>query len=312
MRAFVAILLLKTLALLPLRAARGLGRFVGSLVYRSSPRGAITSRQNVAVAFPELSAPQQAELARASYLETWALWFEGGATWMWPRSRLERTIVSVQGLEQLEAAAAAAEPVVILLPHLGNWELLAEVFGRRLTIVALYELPSDPGMDALVRRFRERLGATLAPMTVSGLRLVRQTLQQGGTVAILPDQVPGKRSGVHAEFFGLPALTMTLPHRLVTEHDARCFIAACTRCPEGFRVEIAPAPDAIAEPDPTTAASAMNAAIEALVRRHPEQYQWEYKRFKHLPEGYSPVYPKVGPKQNVSTNYASTKNSKKR
>ena len=31
-------------------------------------------------------------------------------------------------------------------------------------------------------------------------------------------------------------------------------------------------------------AAAVNAAIEKIVRRAPEQYQWEYKRFKRPPQ----------------------------
>lgn len=291
--------LLKLLALLPLRAARGLGRGLGRCVYRFSPRGAVTTRQNLAAAFPELSDEERHALAIASYAETWALLFEGGAIWTWPPERVEPHIEGYLGREAFEAAARSTTPMVILLPHLGNWELLAQVFGRSVDIVALYELPSDEGLDALIKHNRERFGMTLAPMTVPGLRSVRRTLEQGGNVAILPDQVPSRRSGLHAEFFGQPALTMTLAHRLITKQGARCFLATCVRTPSGFEIVISEAPDAIYSDDALISVTAMNASIEALVRQAPVQYQWEYKRFKHLPPDVPPIYPKV-PKKSLS------------
>lgn len=293
MKARLAILVLRLLGWLPLRAARRLGRFLGGLAYRWAPRGAITTRQNINVAFPELSDAEREQLTRQSYLETWALLFEGGAIWTWDPDRLESHIESFNGVEAFEQASRSDAPVVVLLPHLGNWELLAQIFGRRLDIVALYEMPSDEGMDALIKHSRERLGMTLAPMTVSGLRLVRRTLEDNGTVALLPDQVPGRRSGMHANFFGLPALTMTLAHRLISEQGARCFLASCTRTERGFDITLSEAPDAVADPDAMTSLVAMNSAIESLVRATPTQYQWEYKRFKHLPPDYPPVYPKA-------------------
>jgi len=29
----------------------------------------------------------------------------------------------------------------------------------------------------------------------------------------------------------------------------------------------------------------LNASVEAVVRKYPAEYQWEYKRFKRVPEG---------------------------
>ena len=41
---------------------------------------------------------------------------------------------------------------------------------------------------------------------------------------------------------------------------------------------------------PQRALQALNHSIETLVREAPEQYQWEYKRFKRQPEGHSRPY----------------------
>ena len=45
------------------------------------------------------------------------------------------------------------------------------------------------------------------------------------------------------------------------------------------------APPGIASADAVASATALNAGIEAFVRRSPEQYQWTYKRWSQQPEG---------------------------
>jgi KDO2-lipid IV(A) lauroyltransferase len=50
----------------------------------------------------------------------------------------------------------------------------------------------------------------------------------------------------------------------------------------------------MADEDPVMAATALNQSVENVVRRIPEQYQWEYKRFRHQPEGRPNPYKENG------------------
>jgi Kdo2-lipid IVA lauroyltransferase/acyltransferase len=120
----------------------------------------------------------------------------------------------------------------------------------------------------------------MLPIGMGGMRQFRRLFQDGQPVALLPDQVPERRAGVYAPFFGVPALTMTLAHRLIAGSDARVVLGSAVRCPGGFRIRFNAMPADIADPDPVVSATAMNRAIEALVMTAPAQYQWEYRRFK--------------------------------
>jgi KDO2-lipid IV(A) lauroyltransferase len=42
--------------------------------------------------------------------------------------------------------------------------------------------------------------------------------------------------------------------------------------------------------DIQTSLAALNRGVEAIVALAPEQYQWEYKRFRDRPAGESPAY----------------------
>jgi Kdo2-lipid IVA lauroyltransferase/acyltransferase len=64
---------------------------------------------------------------------------------------------------------------------------------------------------------------------------------------------------------------------------ARVFVAGAVRDTQGYHVffEELVAPTQ----SQTEWLTAMNAVIEAWVRRFPDQYQWEYNRFHQAPDG---------------------------
>ena len=44
------------------------------------------------------------------------------------------------------------------------------------------------------------------------------------------------------------------------------------------------------DPDPPTGIAAVNLNVQRLVEDYPEQYQWEYKRFRERPAGERKLY----------------------
>lgn len=185
---------------------------------------------------------------------------------------------------------------LIASPHLGSWEFAGLACATHAPMTSLYSPLKNKRVDAWVHRSRSVTGATLAPADREGLRLLRKALDRGEFVGILPDQSPKGASGVYAPFFGRPALTMTLLSRL-SQHCGGVpviFIAA-ERLSWGrgyrFHSVIAgrdgvPALTGNAQDDAAT----INAAVEALIRRCPAQYNWAYKRFIPAPPGYTDPY----------------------
>jgi Kdo2-lipid IVA lauroyltransferase/acyltransferase len=112
-------------------------------------------------------------------------------------------------------------------------------------------------------------------------------LNDGGVVGILPDQQPKAGEGEFAPFFGVQALTMTLLPRLAARSGATVLFGYCERIDAGpgFRLRFEAAPSQLADRDPAIGVRALNAAIEAIARREPSQYQWTYKRYTLRPPG---------------------------
>ena len=263
--------------LVSIGALRRAGAAAGELAWRRNSRAARTTRTNIDAVYPETSPLWRRRLARDSVRHTAMTAFEAAALWTWPLPRLAKLVVDVEG-RQLLRKRPPGRGLLVLAPHFGNWEFLGYYFSTIEPLTPLYERPASPTVDAALLAARSRLGSQPAADTVTGLRRVLKVLRGGGTAGVLPDQVP--RTGVTAPFFGQPAATIVLVSKLLQRAEPDVVVAAATRTAGGFSIRIEAVDEAIRDPDPAKSAIAMNAAVEAVVRRDPVQYHWEYKRFR--------------------------------
>jgi KDO2-lipid IV(A) lauroyltransferase len=159
---------------------------------------------------------------------------------------------------------------------MGCFEIAALYVGAKLPLTVLYRPQRAKWLDMLIQRGRRRQQIQLAPAGFAGVRMLRTALGRGEAVGLLPDHAPGIGQGVWADFFGRPALTMTLARKLQQISGAALIMTFAERlaCGKGFRLHFeALSIDGFDE-------AKLNLAIENLVRRFPEQYFWGYNRYK--------------------------------
>ena len=151
----------------------------------------------------------------------------------------------------------------------------------------MYQPPKIAAVDRLLKETRSRSGVSLAPTNRRGVAQLLKALQQGELVGILPDQVPGPEGGVYGEFFGHTAFTMTLVSKLLQRTDARVFCGFAKRLEwgRGFELVMEEANAAIYAQSLDESVQALNHSVESLVEKAVSQYQWEYKRFRNMPDG---------------------------
>jgi len=243
-----------------------------------------TTKTNVQLCFPALSSRAQEHLVTLSMQHTFQTIAEAGAVWLWPAENVLATIRLVEGESLLRQAHHQGRGVLVIAPHLGNWE----VFGLYLNACGIaqsyqmYQPPASPALDVLIRKARSRAGAIMVPTDKTGVATLLKALKQGEIVGILPDQVPPETSGEYAAFFGKHVLTMTLISRLQQKTGAVVLAGYARRVERGFDIIIREAnPETYAEHMQASLAG-MNATIENLVQETPAQYQWDYKRFRKL------------------------------
>jgi KDO2-lipid IV(A) lauroyltransferase len=276
--------LLRVCALLPLSWARALGRFGARLYWPVGGRSRRVTERNIAAAFPELSAEEQRQLAQQSLRATGELMTETGHVWLRDIAYVRGLVRAVHGAECITAAQAEGRGVIVLAPHLGNWEMVGLHLPSLGATVSLYEPPQIAALGALMESARERSGATLVPTDSRGLARLLRSVKGGHISGILPDQVPpDENSGENVEFFGIPCFTGTLASNMIRRTGALAVFGFARRVRGGFELYYEPAEAAIYDADTAVSLAALNRGVERCVRQCVAQYQWEYKRFKVRP-----------------------------
>lgn len=280
----------KFLGRLPLQVNRALGSLMGLSLWYSDSRAARITQENLRLCLPALSEAERRRLARKSLKETGKTAAEAGAIWCRSPKWLQRRIRATEGEELLHKKLARGKGLLVLAPHLGNWEVVAPYLSGFGPLTALYQPPKLPALDKLILQGRTKENINMAPTNRRGVTQLLKALKRGEIVGILPDQVPDPGSGAEvAPFFGQPALTMTLVHSLIQRTGCEVVSVFAQRVRGGFRLVTINVDPSIYSPDPKDSVAGLNASVEACVKCAPAQYQWEYKRFRRLPSEYQAV-----------------------
>lgn len=275
---------LKPLAWLPLPWLHVLGCALGRIVYRASRGYSARLDENLRQSGLASSEAEFNRLRRAAAGEAGKTILELLAIWSSSSRRVEGWIIEVENRALIEEAHRSGKGILLLTPHLGCFEIAGFHFGQTLPITILYRPPRMRWLEPLMIAGRVRGQTELATTDLKGVRRLLKALRKGDAVGLLPDQAPRFGEGVWAPFFGRPAFTMTLCNRLQRATGCRTFMVFAERLPrgKGFHLHVDPLDGQF-----STEAD-LNAAVERVVRRRPEQYLWGYDRYK-VPRGAEPA-----------------------
>ena len=268
----------------PLWFLHALGAALGWLTWAASPSYRRRFAANAATAGIAARATRPAIAAAGRMV------LELPYLWLRPQDSRLGDRVRMEGAELIAAAHEQGRGIVFLTPHLGCFEVTAQAYAERHAaahgpITVLYRPARKAVLRELVDSSRHRPGLAAAPATLAGVRQMIRALRRGEAVGLLPDQVPPEGLGVWAPFFGQPAYTMTLAARLVQQTGATLLLAWGERLPRGagyvVRISVPAGPLPFdAEDAPLACATAVNRAMETLIRQRPDQYLWGYNRYK--------------------------------
>ena len=269
--------------------AAWLGRRLGDLAALALRGRRRVALANLALAFPELAPAARRRICRRAFQHLGLMLVELCGVLARP---VEATLAGIrlEGLPHLRAVMSEHGRALILTAHLGNWELLAaacRLSGFPLTIVVR---PLDaPWLNAPVERLRRKADVELVDKR-GALRPVLDALRRGRLVGVLLDQNAARREGVFVPFFGRPASTSRSLALLALRTRTPVVPVFTWREEAGrHRVVIHPPLDLPATGDVEREIIELtmrcNAAIEAAVRRVPEQWLWIHDRWRTRPPG---------------------------
>lgn len=185
------------------------------------------------------------------------------------------------GVAALEAAKAAHRPVLLITGHFGNYDAVrGSLIARGYPVGGLYRPMKNRYFNDHYVKAISRIGTPLFSRSKRGLAEMVKFLRGGGMVGMVIDQHMNR--GARLRFMGVDAMTALSAAEMALKYDALLIPTYAIRRPDGLSFDIlveAPIP----RTDAVTMTQALNDSLEALVRRHPEQWFWIHRRWKAGP-----------------------------
>jgi len=281
-------LLIACVQALPSRACESIAAGLATLFTRLVPMRRRVLRENLQIAFPELSHERQHEIAWQMWRHLFLMVMEIAHT---PR-KLHRTnwraLVNIPQVETIIRTMYTTRPAVVISGHYGNFELggyLMGLFGFPTHTVA--RKLDNPYVDKFVNEFRGRTGQHMLPKQGSG-EVIEELLGNGGALTLLGDQAAGDK-GCWAPFFGKLASTHKAVALFSLSFEAPTMVVGVRRRERMLRyeIEVADLLDPGAKDFPHAGVQPMTEwytnCLEHLIRQGPEQYWWVHRRWKGNP-----------------------------
>jgi KDO2-lipid IV(A) lauroyltransferase len=183
---------------------------------------------------------------------------------------------------------AQGRGLIVVTGHMGSWELVAQVTamasGREFYALA------KPSKLAAFSVFLEKLRANMKTRVLwtnrrSLLREMMQILKTGQCLGFVMDQKPEGRKGPVVDFMGRPTEFVAGPAKLAMKLKAPVLGVFCMRDGQKrYRVHYEPIMTGEEDWSEAQATQKMAHAIEAMIRLYPEQWVWNYKRWRFDPQ----------------------------
>jgi len=205
---------------------------------------------------------------------------------MMTRGDLDR-FAKFEGFHLLDEALAKGRGAIVVLGHLGNWELMGLAVSMRGYDLSSIARPiENPFLDRYVNRLRRSTGQWIIPKH-QAVRSMGESLKANKILAILGDQ-NARKNGIFVPFFGRPAATVKSPALMALKYGAPIYVANVYRSGRHeHRCQMTgpvPIPQGLDRPKAVEQITAdVTARLEGFIREHPEQWMWLHARWKTKP-----------------------------
>lgn len=269
------------------RRASALGGALGRLGYWPfGVRRRVVERQ-IEAAFPEWDAARVAQVARGAYDHLGRLAVETALMPSLGQRGILDLVSRTTGWDLLERAAAEKRGVLLIAGHFGNWEVSgAYIAARGIPVDVIVRRMSNSIFDRYLNQTREDLGMTVV-YDADAVRRTTRSIKEGRAIGFLADQGVLNLASTYVPFFGRPAKTPRGPAVFTLRYHVPTLFIAAIREPDGrFHLSFEEVPyeeTGDREHDVDAIVASYTRILEGFVRRTPEQYFWQHRRWKHQP-----------------------------
>lgn len=275
---------------LPWRLRMMIGGWIGKLAFALAKHRQAVVHKNLSLVFPELSDKERAVLVRKFALSIGYGFIETGMAWF----RSEKYLRSISRFEGDAAALSkvfdANQPVVLVGSHSTLMELGVRLLGLYVKSAGMFRPLKNRFFDRWIYYQRSRAATELVHF--KDMRHVLKILKSGGNLWYALDQDMGRRVGVFASFFNIPASSVNVLPKLAERTGAAWIPVFIWREKKSYVVRILPEIQPNKGESDIQVMERVNRVYEQEIRRYPEQYFWVHRRFKTRPEANENWYPK--------------------
>ena len=260
--------------LLPLPAARFLGKSLGTLIYFFA-----WNRNKIALKNMSLGLPDKTKKERKIILKK--MWQHFGMLFAESAHGDEVLKKSRRiNMELIREDMKTGKGGFICTAHFGGWEFdVARLVGPDFHMNPVYRKANNPWLNRLL--FERRKGIKI-PKGAAGARMMLETLNKGDYIAILCDQK--LREGIEVPFFGKPAMTASAMASLAIKKGASILMVKGIRGSDNIytfsldrKIDL---PTNLPYQEAVQAImTEVNNIYWSWIKQNPEQYLWIHRRF---------------------------------
>jgi KDO2-lipid IV(A) lauroyltransferase len=179
--------------------------------------------------------------------------------------------MTVEGLENVDAALARGRGAIMAVPHMGSWDMAGSwAAAKGYPVSAVAERFPGSLNDAVVET-RQRFGLNVIMLGRPAVRAITDTLRSNGVVALLCDLEQGP--GVDVRFFGRRAVVPGGPAAIAIKTGAALMPSyVCGVAPSRYHIHLDPP---LSWPASETKESLMQkvvARFEDFIKERPDQW----------------------------------------
>tara|TARA_B100001989_G_scaffold95282_1_gene66321 strand:+ start:123 stop:887 length:765 start_codon:yes stop_codon:yes gene_type:complete len=237
------------------------------------------SRTNINIAYSSKNKEYRDSLVKRSVKQSIRSYYETLFCLSRSQKKLNQSIFKVEN-RFLYSQISRDSGLIFLSAHNRSVDLLLNQLTNQEKVTAIFKPIKIKAFNEFVRKNRQKSGSNVFETNFTGVKELFSALKRGEAVAMAADQVPAKNMGVYEEFFGRKVYTTNLIPSLHLKTKAPIVSVAIHSDNLTNRLYIRYGSKNTYKENQQYNAKAMNGEIENIININPEDYNWEYKRFK--------------------------------
>ncbi len=284
---YLIFFVLKILNLLPRRLQFLLGKFLGFVFFSLSRERKEIARWNLKKCFPEKNPTEINLILKESFNRLGEALFEFlNASWMSNR-KLKKLIVNFDDVYNECSDMDKSKGKLLLFMHNPNLDLVVRASSLFMPVSGMAKKQKNKIVDNLFVSSREKFAERIFnPREILELM---DFLKKGKACLYAPDQDYGFKNSIFVNFFGNKALTVKFPYIAVRRTNCDVYLFSLEKKDQKYFAKFKKLNvlGKNLEDDLRT----INFEIEEFIRKNPDNYLWQHRRFKNRPDGEESFYP---------------------